>query len=98
MTGQLEDKVAIVTGGASGIGRASVLRFLKAGASVVVADLNEQTGAETLELSRQAGYGDRVRFQRCDVSQESQVEALIDLPEYYQVEAETTEKRSAAGR
>ena len=60
MTGQLEDKVAIVTGGASGIGRASVLRFLKAGASVV------------------AGFGDRVRFQRCDVSQESQVEDLID--------------------
>lgn len=78
MTGQLEDKVAIVTGGASGIGRASVLRFLKAGASVVLADLNERTGAETLELSRQAGYGDRVRFQRCDVAQESQVEALID--------------------
>ncbi len=45
---QLENKVAIVTGGASGIGRAIVELFIKEGAKVVVADLNEQLGHEVV--------------------------------------------------
>lgn len=77
MNNQLAGKVAIVTGGASGIGRASVLRFLSAGAKVVVADINERTGAETAELARNAGHGDRVRFFCCDVAQETQIESLV---------------------
>jgi NAD(P)-dependent dehydrogenase (short-subunit alcohol dehydrogenase family) len=50
MTG-LNGKVAIVTGGASGMGRATAMRFLADGASVVVADLNDKSGAETLALA-----------------------------------------------
>ena len=45
MSDRLTGKVAIVTGGASGMGQATVLRFLDEGARVVVADLNEQNGA-----------------------------------------------------
>jgi len=77
MSGRLDGKVAVITGGASGMGRATVLRFLDEGARVVVADLNETTGAETLELVAARGAGDRACFERCDVSQEEQVEAMI---------------------
>jgi NAD(P)-dependent dehydrogenase (short-subunit alcohol dehydrogenase family) len=77
MSGRLDGKVAVITGGASGMGRATVLRFLDEGARVVVADLNETTGAETVELARARDAGDRVCFVRTDVSQEEQVEAMI---------------------
>ena len=45
---RLKDKIAVITGGASGLGEASVYSFLKEGASVVIADFNEATGKETL--------------------------------------------------
>ena len=77
MSGRLDGKVAVITGGASGMGRSTVLRFLDEGARVVVADLNEETGAETLELAKARGAGDRVCFVHTDVSQEEQVEAMI---------------------
>src|SRR5690606_23109650 len=77
MAGRLENKVAVVTGGGNGIGRATVLRFLAEGARVVVADLNEETGQETLELARRAGAGDRVRFVRTDVAREADVEGAV---------------------
>ena len=78
--GRLEGRVAVVTGGASGMGRSTVLRFLDEGASVVVADLNEGTGKETLELAekKKAAAG-RIRFLRTDVSREADVEAMIEL-------------------
>ena len=53
--GRLDGRVAVITGGASGMGRATVLRFLDEGACVVVADLNEGTGKETLELAAKKG-------------------------------------------
>jgi NAD(P)-dependent dehydrogenase (short-subunit alcohol dehydrogenase family) len=77
MSGRLDGRVAVITGGASGMGRATVLRFLDEGARVVVADLNEATGAETLELAAARGAGGRVCFVHTDVSQEEQVEAMI---------------------
>lgn len=77
MPGRLEEKVAVITGGASGMGRASVLRFLEEGARVVVADMNEGTAKETLDLAAKAGHGAAVRFVRTDVSLESDVEAMI---------------------
>ncbi len=79
MAARLQDKVVVVTGGASGMGRATVLRFLAEGAFVVVADMNEETGKETLELAAAAGHGDRVRFIRTDVADEASVEAMIQL-------------------
>lgn len=75
--GRLEGRVALVTGGASGMGRATVLRFLDEGARVVVADLNEASGAETLALAKARGAEDRVRFQRTDVSREEDVAAAV---------------------
>ena len=79
MAGRLESRAAVITGGASGIGRAAVLQFLAEGARVVVADLNELTGKETLELAGQAGHAAAVRFVRTDVSQEADVEAAVQL-------------------
>lgn len=74
---RLKGKTAVVTGGASGMGRATVLRFLQEGARVVVADYNAATGEATLELARQAGHADDVRFVRTDVANEDDVEAMI---------------------
>jgi NAD(P)-dependent dehydrogenase (short-subunit alcohol dehydrogenase family) len=76
---RLEGKVAVITGGASGMGRATTLRFLDEGASVVVADLNEETAQETLALAEEAGHEKNVRFIRTDVAEESDVEAMIAL-------------------
>lgn len=77
MTNRLEDKVVIVTGGASGIGRASVLRFLSEGARVVIADVHEARAHETRALAQTVAPADRSLVARCDVSQESEVEALV---------------------
>ena len=79
MSGRLDGKVAVITGGASGMGRASVLMYLREGAKVVIADLNQQTGQETLELAQQAGFSENVRFLRADVCEEDQIMAMVDL-------------------
>ena len=76
--GRLEGQAAVVTGGGNGIGRATVLRFLREGARVVVADLNPENGAGTLERAAAEGAGDRVRFVRADVTREADVEAAIE--------------------
>jgi len=78
MTARLEGKVAVITGAGNGIGRATALRFLAEGASVVVADLNEANGRETIDLAQAAGHGKRARFVRTDVSHEADVAAAID--------------------
>lgn len=79
MTGRLSDKVAIITGGGSGIGRASVLRFAAEGARVLIADINQATADETLHLARArlGADADRVHVQPCDVSREEDVIALV---------------------
>ena len=79
MTGQLESKVAIVTGGASGMGLATVRRFLEEGASVVVGDLNSDNGRQLLEELSANGYGEKVRFTVTDVSVEDDVAAMTEL-------------------
>ena len=76
-TGRLAGKSTVITGGASGMGRDPVMRFLEEGASVVVADFNEETGAETVRLASDAGFDARVCFQRVDVAKEADVEAMI---------------------
>lgn len=78
MSKRLEGKVAVVTGGGSGMGRASVLRFLEEGAKVVILDLNETSGNDTVELARAAGLAD-VRFLRTNAADEAEVVAGIAL-------------------
>ncbi len=79
MAGRLDGKVAVITGGGNGIGRATVLRFLDDGARVVLAEINEATAKETVDLAAAAGHGDRVRFIRTDVVEETQVAAAVAL-------------------
>jgi NAD(P)-dependent dehydrogenase (short-subunit alcohol dehydrogenase family) len=74
---RLDGKVAVVTGGASGMGRATVMRFLADGAKVLVADLNEANGEETLAVARAQGHVNEVAFLRCDVSKESDVANMV---------------------
>ncbi len=75
MSGIVEGKIALVTGAAGGIGRAAAQIFAREGAKVVVSDLQEENGQETVDLIRQAG-GEAV-FVRCDVSKAAEVENLI---------------------
>lgn len=79
MENRFAGKVAVVTGGANGIGRAAALRFLDEGARVVIGDLNAAAAAEAVELAAQAGHGDRIRFIATDVAREDDVAAMIDL-------------------
>ena len=51
----LQDKVALITGGTTGIGRATAIAFARAGAKVVVSGRREKEGAETLALVQKAG-------------------------------------------
>lgn len=75
MAGELDGKVALITGGSNGIGRATALRFARAGARLVLADIDENEGQHSLELVRGAG-GDAI-FVRTDVTDEEQVAALV---------------------
>ena len=68
MTFELDGKVAVITGGASGIGRAAAARFARAGALVVVADISDASG-----FAREIGG----RYVRTDVSREEDVAALL---------------------
>lgn len=73
---RLEGKVAVITGAASGIGRATALKFAEEGARVVVADLNATGGQETVALVQQAGG--EAFFQPTDVAEFAQVAAAVD--------------------
>ncbi|HSW11493.1 MAG TPA: SDR family NAD(P)-dependent oxidoreductase [Solimonas sp.] len=72
---ELKDKVALITGAASGIGRAAALRFAEEGAKLVLADIDTTAGeALAAELPQAV-------FQRCDVSKHEQCSALVELAE-----------------
>ncbi len=70
--------VAIVTGGAQGIGRAISTQLLGAGYRVVVADIDAEAGADFLKTLTSKADRDRCTFIQTDVSKESQIKALID--------------------
>jgi NAD(P)-dependent dehydrogenase (short-subunit alcohol dehydrogenase family) len=75
MTAAEMTRAALVTGGASGIGRATVERLLADGWGVVATDLNADAGAR---LIAELGAGDRLVFVRGDVSSEADIEAAVD--------------------
>ncbi len=76
MAGQFTGKVALVTGGSSGMGQAAALAFAREGANVVVADTSIQGGEETVRRIEDTGTG--ALFVPTDVSQANAVEALIN--------------------
>ena len=73
-TGLLEDRVAIITGAASGVGRAAAIRFAEEGARVLVADVDDQGGRKTVDQVGAAG-GEAVCV-HTDVSSASQTQAM----------------------
>lgn len=73
---KLKDRIAIVTGGGSGIGRATALLFASEGATIIVADTDEKTGKETVQLIISANGN--AEFVTCDVSQSPDVRKLTD--------------------
>lgn len=74
--GRLEGKVAVITGSASGIGRATAIRFAREGAAVVVADLNAEDGEMVArECAAESG---RAVFQRANVEHEAEIKAVIE--------------------
>ncbi|ASS68826.1 MULTISPECIES: SDR family oxidoreductase [unclassified Paenibacillus] len=72
----MSKRTAVITGGASGIGRAAALKFASKGDRVIVADFNEAGGSETVELIRAAGG--EAAFVQVDVSSQESVKNLVD--------------------
>jgi len=72
---RLQDKVAVITGAASGIGRKSAIRFAAEGAQIVAVDLNAQAGQETVEQV-EAGGGEAI-FVEADISQGDDCERMV---------------------
>ena len=76
MAGILEGRVALVTGAASGIGRATALVFADEGAKLLLADVDGAGGGETVRLAGERGA--EAFFITCDVSDSALVEALVE--------------------
>lgn len=74
--GRLDGKVAVITGAASGMGRATALRFAGEGAALVIADLNREGGEAAVRDCRE--NGGRAVFQRTDVTSESDIKGAIE--------------------
>ena len=75
MPGRVEGKVALVTGGASGIGRATALTFAREEAKLIIADMNEEGGHQTVHMITE--QGGEAAFVHVDVTQATAVQALI---------------------
>ncbi len=75
MSKQFENKVVLITGGTSGIGRATAVAFAKEGAKVIVSGRRKAEGAETVTLVEKAGG--QGLFVQSDVSDEEQVKKLV---------------------
>lgn len=75
MSGQFEGKIALITGAASGIGRATALAFAREGARVSISDVQEKEGWAVAESIRKKGG--EAEFFLCDVSQPGQIRSMI---------------------
>ena len=71
---EISGKAFVVTGGASGLGRATAEAIVAAGGSVVILDVNAETGT-----SAEQALGKQARFAQADVTSEEQVKAAVDL-------------------
>ncbi|HEY5336704.1 MAG TPA: SDR family oxidoreductase [Rhizomicrobium sp.] len=78
MAGRLDGKVAVITGAASGIGRGTVDLFVKEGARVIAADIQDDKGARMEE-----DHKGLVHYVRCDVSKEADIEAAVTAAKKY---------------
>jgi NAD(P)-dependent dehydrogenase (short-subunit alcohol dehydrogenase family) len=78
MAGRLEGKVAVITGAASGIGRATVDLFVAEGARVIAADIQDDKGARIEE-----DHKGMVHFVHCDVSRETDIETAVTAAKEY---------------
>lgn len=80
---KLQDKVALITGGASGIGKAAATKFINNGAKVIIADIQQQLGQETAKE-----LGPNATFITCDVTKESDISDAVDftVSEYKQLD------------
>ncbi|MFC4259777.1 SDR family oxidoreductase [Marinobacter lacisalsi] len=76
MTQQFDGKVALVTGAAAGIGEATARAFAAAGASVMMADINQEAGARVAAAINEAGG--KAAFVRCDVTRSDDVKHLVE--------------------
>ena len=76
MTGLFKDKVALVTGGATGIGRAACERYAQEGAKVAVVDINEAEAAETVRRVQDAGG--QAMFIRADMTSPSDIASMVE--------------------
>ena len=74
--GRLAGKIAVITGGAAGMGRATSLAFAREGASVAILDIQQEAGEEVVQLIRQKGG--TAEFIETDVSDARQVDAAFD--------------------
>ncbi|NDG67636.1 MAG: SDR family NAD(P)-dependent oxidoreductase, partial [Actinobacteria bacterium] len=73
MAGRLEGKVAVITGGARGIGAGMVERFIAEGARCVISDIQHEVG-----VNFTAQFGDKAIFIQADVASENDVKATVD--------------------
>jgi len=78
MSRRLENKVSVISGTASGQGRAAAIRFAAEGCKIVGCDLNVEGAQETVRMVKDAG-GEMISLQPCDLTNPGQVKELIDL-------------------